>query len=458
MTVATVAKEVIMPKFGFTQESAEIVRWLKRAGDSVEQGEPIAEVTTDKVNMEVEAPAAGILDGLRFAEGDTVPVTEIIAYIRAANDTLPSAVETTSLRLQRVVSAPATEETRATPVAQKMAQDKGVDLSGVPGSGIGGRITKLDVERYLTEKGGNGQPVTRVAAVPAARRLARELGVDLAAIEGTGPRGRVQSDDVRAAWAAGRMTEDEGRKQAAPKPSVVRRPSTVIPLAGMRRTIAQRLQKSFQESPHIFFDAEIDVTEAEQLRSRANERLGKDQPKVSLTAIIAKACAWALGRNPMVNARIEGDDILLLDEINLGIAVALEASAGYGGGLIVPVVRDVPHKGLAQLAMEIADFAQRARANHLRPDDVADGTFTVSNLGMFGVDRFTAIINPPQAAILAVSRVRRQFVPDANDQPVVRPLMTVTLSADHRLVDGAVAARFMKDLRDGLEQPALMMI
>jgi pyruvate dehydrogenase E2 component (dihydrolipoamide acetyltransferase) len=274
--------------------------------------------------------------------------------------------------------------------------------------------------------------------VPAARRLARELGVDLAAVEGTGPRGRIQSDDVRQA--------------AAPSPIAPETPVTRIPLAGMRRTIAQRLQKSFQESPHIFFDAEIDVSEAERLRSRANERLGKDQPKVSLTALIAKACAWALGGNPMVNARIEGDDIVLSNEINLGIAVALEA------GLIVPVVRDVPHKGLAQLAAEIADLAERARANRLRPDDVTGGTFTISNLGMFGVDRFTAIINPPQAAILAVSRVRKQFVPDADDQPVVRPLMTVTLSADHRIVDGAVAARFMKDLRDGLEQPALMMV
>jgi pyruvate dehydrogenase E2 component (dihydrolipoamide acetyltransferase) len=225
----------------------------------------------------------------------------------------------------------------------------------------------------------------------------------------------------------------------------------------MRRTIAQRLQKSYQESPHIFFEAEIDVTGAEALRATANERLGKGQLKVSLTALIARACAWALGRHPMVNARIEGDDILLLAEINLGIAVALDA-AEYGGGLIVPVVRDVPRKGLAQLAAEIADLAERARTNRLRPDDVAGGTFTISNLGMFGVDRFTAIINPPQAAILAVGRVRKQFVPDAADQPVARPLMSVTLSADHRIVDGAVAARFLKDLRDGLERPELMMI
>jgi pyruvate dehydrogenase E2 component (dihydrolipoamide acetyltransferase) len=427
------AKAVIMPKFGFTHESAEIVRWLKRAGDPVEQGEPIAEVTTDKVNMEVEAPASGILDGLRFAEGDTVPVTDIIAYIRAVNETLPASVETP----HRGASA---EARRATPLAQKMAQDKGVDLTALTGTGPRGRITTRDITG-----------ATAPRAVPAARRLARELGVDLAAVSGTGPRGRAQSEDVR------RMTEDRGRKQADSAPAAAGRPPSVIPLAGMRRTIAQRLQKSYQESPHIFFEAEIDVTGAEALRATANERLGKGQLKVSLTALIARACAWALGRHPMVNARIEGDDILLLAEINLGIAVALDA-AEYGGGLIVPVVRDVPRKGLAQLAAEIADLAERARTNRLRPDDVAGGTFTISNLGMFGVDRFTAIINPPQAAILAVGRVRKQFVPDAADQPVARPLMSVTLSADHRIVDGAVAARFLKDLRDGLERPELMMI
>jgi len=441
--LTAVAKEVIMPKFGFTQENAQIVRWLKNAGEAVEQGDPIAEVTTDKVNMEVEAPATGILDGLRFAEGDTVPVTAIIAFIRGKDEKLetPASGQPTAEEKPRAESPVAGRPSSATPVAHKMAQEMGVDVSQITGTGPGGRVTKRDVEAHVTTELGKPR------AVPAARRLAQELNVDLNTVTGSGPRGRVQSADVREA--AKPQTANEGRPMS---PSIVRGQPSTIPFTGMRRTIATRLQKSFQESPHIFFDAYIDVSAAEALRAALNERLGKEQARISLTAIIAKACGWALARHPLVNSRIEGENIVLLSEVNVGIAVALEA------GLIVPVVQNVPHKGLAQIASEIADLAERARNNRLRPQDVADGTFSISNLGMFGVDKFTAIINPPQVAILAVSRARKQFVPDANDQPVARPIMTVTLSADHRVVDGAVAARFLQDVRAALEQPALMML
>jgi pyruvate dehydrogenase E2 component (dihydrolipoamide acetyltransferase) len=450
-----------MPKFGFTQEDAQIVRWLKQAGAAVEQGDPIAEVTTDKVNMEVEAPAAGILDGLRYAEGDTVRVTEIIAYIRAANETLAAAGPQESLPAAGAPpeagrpaaqgpQGPALERpaaAEATPVAAKLAADLGVDLSQVAGTGPGGRITRRDVEAQAPRAAAGGKP----RAVPAARRLARELGVDLAAVAGSGPQGRIQSVDVRAA----------AKPPAAAEPAAGPRPAVIvktIPLAGMRRTIATRLQKSFQEAPHIFFDAEIDVTAAEALRAAANARQAKDQPKISLTAILAKACAWALGRHPLLNSWLMGDEIQVVGPVNLGMAVALEAADLGGGGLIVPVVKDAAGKSLAQLAAEIADLAARARANRLRPDDVADGTFTISNLGMFGVDRFTAILNPPQVGILAVGRARQQFVPDEQGRPVARPILTVTLSADHRVVDGAAAARFLKDLRDGLEQPGLLLV
>lgn len=232
----------------------------------------------------------------------------------------------------------------------------------------------------------------------------------------------------------------------------------------MRRTIATRLQKSFQEAPHVFFEAQIDVTAAEALRAKVNGRLAKDAARVSLTVVIAKACAWALARHPLVNSHLVGapgqEEIVMNTAVNIGIAVALEAAPDdptRSGGLIVPVVRGVSDKGLEALASDIADVSKRARGNKLRPDDVSDGTFTISNLGMFGVDRFTAIINPPQVAILAVSAARKQFVPDADGNPVARPIMAVTLSADHRVVDGAVAARFLSDLRAALEDPALML-
>jgi pyruvate dehydrogenase E2 component (dihydrolipoamide acetyltransferase) len=420
-------KTVIMPKFGFTQEDAQLVRWLKQAGQTVEQGEPIAEVTTDKVNMEVEAPASGTLAGLRAKEGETVPVTAVIAYILAPGETPPPEAEAAP---QPAAASPAPESARVqvSPVAARLAAEQGVDARQVAGSGPGGRVTRRDVEAYLAGDG-------KVRATPAARRAARELGVPLGATPGSGPRGRVQAGDVRAA------------EPAAPSAGV-----KIIPLAGMRRTIAARMQRSAQEAPHITFDIDVEVSAAEALREQVNRRLTEGQPRVSLTALIARATAWALRRHPLLNSRLEGDNILVLPGIHLGLAVALEE------GLIVPVVRDADRKGVLQLAAEIADLSERARSNRLLPDDVAEGTFTISNLGMFGVDRFTAILNPPQAGILAIGRVARRVVPDEADRPVVRPTLTLTLSADHRVVDGAVAARFLADLRAGLEQPGLLVM
>jgi pyruvate dehydrogenase E2 component (dihydrolipoamide acetyltransferase) len=220
----------------------------------------------------------------------------------------------------------------------------------------------------------------------------------------------------------------------------------------MRKTIAGRMQQSWQQAPHITFDADIDVTALEDLRRRANANLPQGQPRVSLTALIVKACAWALQRHPRMNARLEGENILLLSEINIGVAVALE------DGLIVPVVRQVDQKGARAIAADIAAAAARARTGKLRAEDMVPAGFTISNLGMFGVDRFTAIINPPEAGILAVGRARRQFVPDEHDQPVLRPIMSITLSADHRMVDGAIAARFLDDLRTALERPDTILL
>ncbi len=444
------AKEVIMPKFGFTQESSEIARWLKQPGDAVDQGDPIVEVTTDKVNMEIEAPVTGILDGVRFKQGDVVPVTEIIAYIRSAGEppmvAAPGAGPAASAP-PPVSAAPREPATagRVTPVAAQIAQAQGLDPSTIPGTGPGGRVTKQDIEQYLAANQAPA-PDGTVRATPAARRVGREQGIDLAQVHGTGPRGRVQSADVEALAA---------RSAAVTVPFVAPVGGNILQtilMAGMRQTIATRLQKSAQEAPHVYFDADINVSAAEALRQRVNARLAPGQPRVSLTAILAKTCAWALKRNPLVNSRLDGNRILVLGDIHIGIAVALDQ------GLIVPVVHSVDQKGITLIAAEIADLAERARNNRLCPEDVMDGTFTISNLGMFGVDRFTAIINPPQVAILAVGRVSKRFVPDEQGQPVARPMMTVTLSADHRVVDGAVAAHTLSDLREALEHPELLAV
>jgi pyruvate dehydrogenase E2 component (dihydrolipoamide acetyltransferase) len=432
---------VIMPKFGFTQETAELVRWIKQAGQTVEQGEPIAEVTTDKINMEVEAPASGTLAGLMVKIGELVPVTSVIAYILAPGEALPPGEPFPSGELQpqpaaRIAPQPA--PVLVTPIAARLASEQGLDASHIPGSGLGGRVTRRDVETYLA---GSGRP----RATPAARRVARELDIGLSRVPGSGPRGRIQGSDVLAAH-AGAATPAALALPTNPPSSDVKR----IPLVGMRRTIAQRMQQSAQSAPHITLQVDIQAGALEALCARANDGLKDVQSKVGPTAVIARVVAWALVQHPVLNSRLEGEDILLLPGIHLGIAVALEE------GLIVPVLRDVPRKGIRQLAVEIADLSERARRGALRPDDVADGTFTLSNLGMFGVDRFTAIINPPQAAILAIGRISKQVVPDEADQPVVRPMMTVTLSADHRIVDGAVAARFLADLRVGLEHPEML--
>ncbi len=450
-------KAVIMPKFGFTQEEANILAWLKQPGESVEQGDPIAEVSTDKVDMEVEAPTSGVLDGILYQEGDTVPVTAVIAYIRDPDETLPddllhplaSAVSPASISSPNnasmsVVTAqdatvPKTTSLRATPVATKLAEDKGINLNQVMGTGRSGLVTRRDVEAYLASSG----TASIVRAVPAARRLARELGVDLTNVVGSGPHGRVQSSDVRTLKKTLASPPSDRTSAATALPPHV---AEVIPLQGIRRTIAQRMQASAREAPHITFDLSVDVTSAEDFRHRANSSLAEGQARVSFTAILARVCAWALRRHPLLNARLNGDEIQLLAPVNIGVAVALSQ------GLIVPVVRNVDQKGVTQIASEISDLAKRARAGKLRPDDVEDGTFTISNLGMFGVERFTAIINPPQTAILAVGQMRNQAIVDAANNIIVRPMAALTLSADHRVVDGAIVAHFLGDLRSGIEQ------
>jgi len=462
------AKEIIMPKFGFTQEESTIVAWLKQEGDRVEKGEPIAECTTDKVNMEIEAPEDGILGGIRYPAGATVPVTEIIAYVLQEGETLPEASATAAPAAPAAEAVPAAPprddadagEAGATPLARRIAEAEGVDLSAVVGTGAGGKVTREDVERYVAAMRTAEPADGKVRATPAARRAAREQGLDLAAIAGSGPRGRVQEADVLAAaeaQAAAAPAPVAGPvPTSAPQPAVpvaapVGEPQ-VIPLEGMRRTIAQRMQQSYQQAPHVSFTLDVDMTKAIAFREYANQRIPEGQPRISMTALIIKAVAWALRQHPMVNSYLIRDEILVMPDVNVGMAVALE------DGLIVPVIRNADRKGLVQIGQEVVDLSRRARSGELRPEEVADGTFTVSNLGMFGIDRFTAIINPPQVGILAVGRIAKRFVPGENDEPVAKPLMTVTLVTDHRVIDGAQSAQFVATLRDALEEPASILL
>ncbi|HQV68369.1 MAG TPA: 2-oxo acid dehydrogenase subunit E2 [Thermoflexales bacterium] len=446
-------KEVIMPKFGFTQESGELVRWIKQEGEAVKEGDPIAEVTTDKINMEIEAPASGTLSAISAREGDVIPVTQIIAWILKPGEAAPTGAVPSpapqAASAETPSPAPLAAVLMATPVAQRAAQDLGVDLQKVRGSGAGGRITREDVENFANSQPSPALPDPRERATPAARRVAREENIGLGDVAGSGPHGRVQAGDVLAAASSAKQAAAPAQKPSAQTEDAF----TALPMNAMRRTIAARLQKSAQDAPHVTFDADVDMSALETLRAELNKSAAKDEPKVSVTALLVKACAWALGRHPRINSQLDVDNnrILLMRAINIGMAVALE------DGLIVPVIKDAPNKGLRKLAAEIADLGARAKQNKLKMDELSGGTFTISNLGMHEIDRFTAIINPPECAILAVGRAAQKFVPDAEGKPVARPIATLRLSADHRVIDGAVAALFMKDLRKAIENPGVML-
>jgi pyruvate dehydrogenase E2 component (dihydrolipoamide acetyltransferase) len=305
----------------------------------------------------------------------------------------------------------------------------------VSGTGPGGRVTKADVLARTEPLAPTG--VHGVRATPAARRLAREAGLDLRQVAGSGPRQRIQAADVAAAAAASAQ------------------PAQRVLLSGMRATIARRLAQSWQAAPHATFSVEVDMAAAEALRGDLNRPVQGTAPlRVSVTALLVRACALALQGYPMVNATLQGDEITLHREANVGVAVALE------DGLIVPVIKGAQRLALGDIAERLEDLVARARSGQLAPADVAEGTFTLSNLGGYRVDHFTAIVNPPQVAILAVGRIaRRPAVVEAagGEALAIRPTMAMTLSVDHRVLDGAVAARFLQSVAEFLEQPELLM-
>jgi pyruvate dehydrogenase E2 component (dihydrolipoamide acetyltransferase) len=427
-----------MPKFEMAQDTGTLVEWLYEEGQEVEKGEPLLVVETDKVTIEVEAPASGILDGIQANPGDVVPVTEVIAYVREPGEDLRPA------QVEQAQDSPAEVEPRhgmeVTPVARRLGESLDLDLSEVEGSGPGGRITKVDIEEQSEEPvvASPAAGTDAVRATPAARRIAGEHGVDLSAVPGTGPHGRIYAVDVEA--------YAEARRERA------ERAAHVIPLEGMRKTIAERMTASYRSAPHITFTIRANMAALERARVRINERSDRtDGVHISATALIVKAVGWALRQHLWLNSRLEDGDIHVLSEINVGVAVALKE------GLIVPVVRDVDCKGITEIATEINDLTRRARDGRLTPSDVVGGTFTVSNLGPFGIEAFTAIINPPEAAILAVGAIQQEAVVMEDGNVAARPVMRMTLSADHRIVDGAIAARFLRDLRQALEVPMTML-
>ncbi len=433
---------VIMPKFGMAQEEGTIIRWLKEPGMAVEKGEVLLEVQTDKIDMEVEATASGILVDVRYGPEATVPVTTVIAQIAGPDEGKQAPTGS---------GAPtgAAGERRASPVAQRMAAASGLDLGQVAGSGPAGRITKQDVAELLERAGAEGAPA-HPRATPAARRLGRERGVSLAAVAGSGPAGRIQAVDVPAAVivpAASPVAEAPALQLPVG--------SGGEPLRGRRRVIAQRLGQSWQSAPHIFLTTSLDLTRTERLSAELGAAVAVGGGRLTPTVWIARAAAAALQRHPRLNAwlQLAGEQLLFQQHqtVHLGVAVAV------ADGLLVPVVRDAQKLGLTALAAAVGDLAQRARAGQLRPEEVSGATFTISNLGIYPVEQFTAILNPPEVAILAVGRAQMQPVWNGSVFEPRRQLQ-VTLSADHRAVDGAVAAAFLAELKELIEEPARLLL
>jgi len=393
-----VASEVKLPRLGQGMESGTIVKWLKSEGDPVEKGEPLYELDTDKVTQEVEAEASGVLLKIAVDEGE-VPVGRTIAVIGEQGEDVPA--------ISGEPEMPSTEEPEEAPPAP---QEDGRPVETVATGG-------------------------RVKASPLARRIARERGIDLASLRGTGPEGRVVAEDVERAEAA----------PAAPPTPVVTGEVERRDLTSTRKTIARRLTEAWQ-IPVFQLQASADMTRVNALVARLRE----GGTKATVTDVLTKVCAAALLRHREVNARWTDDAILLFPTANVGIAVATPQ------GLIVPVIRSVERLQLAEIAAARSDLVTRAREGKLQRADLEEGTFTISNLGMYRVERFTAVLNPPQAAIVAVGAIEEKAVP-VGGEIAVRPLMTLTATFDHRAVDGAPAAEFLQSVKQLLEEPALML-
>jgi pyruvate dehydrogenase E2 component (dihydrolipoamide acetyltransferase) len=417
------ATEIKLPRLGQGMESGTIVKWLKSEGDSVEKGEPLYELDTDKVTQEVEADASGVLLRIAIQEGE-VEVGKTIAVIGEAGEEV------------------------AEPEAATVAEDK--QEEGSPGAareqererGREARSSEAVTEiRAPVAAEGNGG---RVKASPLARRIARERGIDLAAIAGTGPEGRVVAEDVERA-AASPAPAAAPAARAAPEVAAGRVES--VPLSSIQKTVARRMTEAWQ-IPVFQLSASADMTRALDVRRRLVDLTPEGGVKPTVSDLLTKVCAAALMRHLAVNALWAEDAIELHPSANIGLAVALP------DGLIVPVIRECERKSVAEIAAVRADLVERARAGKLQLEDLEGGTFTISNLGMYGVERFTAVINPPQAAILAVGATQEK--PVARDgELAVRPMMELILTCDHRSVNGADGAAFLQAVKEILEEPGL---
>jgi pyruvate dehydrogenase E2 component (dihydrolipoamide acetyltransferase) len=430
-----------------TMEEGQVVKWLKSEGDDVTNGEIIAEIETDKATMELTARGDGVLRAILVGEGGTAPVGEIIAVIGATDEDIST--------FQTAASGPSDGNGTGPGGAPAVADDADAAAQAAAPGGA----AQAAVASGSGASAGAPAAEGRIKASPLARRLATESGVELSAVSGTGPAGRIVKRDVEAAIAAGSTPAAAGQDAGVPVVPVSAAPVLFptgaefvdAPLSQMRKTIARRLTESIGPVPHFFLTIEVDMGRAMEARRTINTMLEREGRKISLNDLIIRATAAALKRHPACNAHWLGDSIRLFNRVHIGVAVAVE------DGLITPIIRDADLKGVAHIGAEVRELAGRAREKKLQPDEYTGATFSISNLGMFGIHEFTAVINPPEAGILAVGGVEEVPVVEAGEV-VIRNRMKMTMSCDHRVIDGALGAAFLVTLKGMLEEPTAILV
>lgn len=435
------ATKVYMEALSPTMEEGRLAKWLKKEGDEVKEGDILAEIETDKATMELVARGSGVLRNVTLPEGSSIAVGSEIAMIAGADEKVEAAakpaIETASAPAP--VAAPAT--TAPAPAAPAAA--------AAPATATAAPAAPTPAP--APEQNGGG----RVKASPLARKMAAESGIQLQSVQGSGPGGRITKRDIE-----GASSQPQAAGQAAAPAAPTRAPAAPhaggpdyedVPLTQMRKTIAKRLVTSIGPIPTFYLTIEVDMSALQRARENVNKRLEESGIKTSINDFIIKAVAAGLRQHPEVNAQWTDTAIRRFNRVHIGVAVAVE------DGLITPIVRDADAKGVAEISQTVRELAKRARDRKLQPEEYTGATFSISNLGMFGIDEFTAIINPPEAAILAVGRSEDRVVV-VNGEMVVQPRMKVTMSCDHRVIDGATGAKFLQTLRSYLEEPAMMLV
>ncbi|HLO41814.1 MAG TPA: dihydrolipoamide acetyltransferase family protein [Phycisphaerales bacterium] len=461
---------VTMPRLSDTMQQGTIVKWNVKEGQKVKSGDVIADIETDKATMELPTYEDGTIARLAVPEGQTVPVGTLIVLMAAPGEDVAAAAKGGAAPTASTASTSAAKDAPST-TNNAPLPGKSAKVEGETGASRPAQASSIaTVERAASTNGSHAHAATgaaneRIFVSPLARKIAAESGLDLNNVQGTGPSGRIIRKDVEAAIAGGpAVRKGSPAPAAAPRPSPLppiesRLAGKMVPVSNMRRTIARRLVESKTTVPHYQVTVEVDMEPLVALRASLNEQLAAQGVKLSVNDFLVRACALAMHQHPYVNSRWveKGSDaaIELLAEVNVGVAIALDESRG--GGLVVATIRSADQIGLRQISSQSKQLAEKARAKGLTIEEMSDSTFTISNLGMFGVDHFTAIINPPNVAILAVGAALQKPVV-RNGQLAVGTVMSMTMSSDHRVVDGAMAAAYLNTVKNLLEKPATLLV